>query len=256
MSSTKTSFGFLTVAFLMLWLPVGQHPFLFDHWMKIGTFMAPFLLFLVFAGRDVDTSVHADTRFLSVLMLVFYIIHQFEEHWIDVFGNIYAFQGYLNDTLRKLLGTVDPNIILITKTDIFVINTSLVWLVASLAILSAPKTTFPALCMASIIFINALSHIISGLRDLSYNPGLATSVLVFLPFAIWFYRSVLERHITNRKQILLALGWAFIGHAILIAGLILKNHLGYISPTGYYAALVVWSVVPLIVEPTTTHKAD
>ncbi|MEO1649399.1 MAG: HXXEE domain-containing protein [Pseudomonadota bacterium] len=256
MSSSKAPVGFLIVAFLMLWLPLGQHQFLYDHWMKVGTFMAPFLLFLAFAWRTIDTPLDTDTKLLSALMLVFYIIHQFEEHWIDVFGNIYAFQGYLNTTLRSNLGSADPSINLITKADIFVINTSLVWLAACIAIFNAPKNLFPALCIVGIIFINALSHIVSSLRDLHYNPGLVTSVLIFLPFALWFYRAAVKRQVASRKHILLGLGWALIGHVILIAGLIMKNHLGYISPTGYYAALLIWSVVPLTVDVPGSDKAD
>ncbi|MEM7621242.1 MAG: HXXEE domain-containing protein [Pseudomonadota bacterium] len=248
MSKTKASFGFLILAFAMLWLPLGQHDFLYDHWMKLGTFMASFLLFLAFTIRNPDTPIQSDIRLLSVFMMVFYIIHQFEEHWIDVFGNIYAFQTYLNGTLQGFLSITDPDINLITKADIFVINTSLVWLVACIAIVNAPKNIFPALCMAGIILINAISHSVSALRDLAYNPGLLTSIVIFIPFALWFYQAILNQHLANRALILWALGWAFVGHIILMAGLVLTNHFALIPPIGYYTALVIWSVVPIFVK--------
>ncbi|MEL6896643.1 MAG: hypothetical protein AAFP90_11115 [Planctomycetota bacterium] len=38
--------------FGMLWDPLGQHKFLIQHWMKVGKFMAPFLLTVAFAFFD------------------------------------------------------------------------------------------------------------------------------------------------------------------------------------------------------------
>ncbi|MEO0444103.1 MAG: HXXEE domain-containing protein [Pseudomonadota bacterium] len=250
MNNSKASLIFLILAFVMLWFPVGQHALLYDQWMKLGVFMSPFLLFLAFAGRNVDISIKSDTRLLSVFMLVFYIIHQYEEHWIDIFGNLYAFQGFLNGTLTGLLGVADPAVSFITKADIFVINTSLVWLVACLAVLCAPKNIFPALCMAGIILVNALSHGISGLRDFAYNPGLLTSMVIFIPFALWFYPMVLNQNIASRTVILWALAWAFVAHVILMVGLVLTNHIGLVSSMVYYAALILWSIVPTLIKPS------
>ncbi|MEM7621320.1 MAG: HXXEE domain-containing protein [Pseudomonadota bacterium] len=244
MIHSKTPLGFLILAFAILWLPLGQHHFLHDHWMKLGTFMAPFLLFLTFTVRDNAKPIQSDVMVLSVFMMVFYIIHQCEEHWIDIFGNIYAFQTYLNGTLQRLLGITNPDTTLITKADIFVINTSLVWLVACIAIANAPKNIFPALCMAGIILINSISHSVSALRDFAYNPGLVTSIVIFIPFALWFYRAILKQRLANHKLILWALVWAFVAHIILMAGLVLTNHFMLIPPIGYYAALIIWSVVP------------
>ena len=42
----------LAFAFVLLWVPMGQHAFLFAHWMKLGTFMAPFLVFVAMATRE------------------------------------------------------------------------------------------------------------------------------------------------------------------------------------------------------------
>ncbi|MEM9103631.1 MAG: HXXEE domain-containing protein [Pseudomonadota bacterium] len=244
MTDSKAPSGFLLLAFAMLWFPLGQHNFLYDHWMKLGVFMAPFLLFLAFTGRDSDIPTQHDTRLLSVFMMVFYIIHQYEEHWIDLFGNVYAFQGYLNSTLQRLLNVNLPDVSLITQADIFVINTSLVWLVACIAIISAPQKIFPALCMAGIILINAISHGVSALRDFAYNPGLLTSIVIFIPFSLWFYLEMLKQKRADRQLVLWALCWAFVAHVLLMAGLVLTNHVQLIPPIGYYTLLIVWSVIP------------
>lgn len=51
MGSSRLSLVSLFVLFSMLWLPLGQREFLVDAWMKIGTFVAPFILFIFFSCR-------------------------------------------------------------------------------------------------------------------------------------------------------------------------------------------------------------
>ncbi|MEO0604330.1 MAG: hypothetical protein AAF211_23040, partial [Myxococcota bacterium] len=132
--SSRLTGAFVVLAFAMLWVPVGQHDFLIPHWMKVGTFMAPFLLFVASAFRDDDARpAHTDLAVLSVWMLVAYIVHQFEEHWIDVLGNSYAFYDTVNGLLMGVFGVEDGPRPL-TGAGIFVINTSLVWLVGALAL--------------------------------------------------------------------------------------------------------------------------
>ena len=98
----------LGLAFGMLWVPLGQHDFLVANWMKVGTFLAPFLLFMAATFRSPDAKpVHTDLAVLSVWMLVAYIVHQFEEHWIDVLGNEYAFFDTVNALLMGTFGIED-----------------------------------------------------------------------------------------------------------------------------------------------------
>ncbi|MEM6543231.1 MAG: hypothetical protein AAF634_18905, partial [Bacteroidota bacterium] len=72
----------LALLFVMLWLPMGQHDFLIDHWMKIGTYAIPFLGIGIFAFKEAGKSrpLRSDLRFLAVLLLIAYLLHQFEEH--------------------------------------------------------------------------------------------------------------------------------------------------------------------------------
>ena len=68
------------------------------------------------------------------------------------------------------------------------INTSLVWLVGVLAIWRSPKHLFPLIAMASIIVVNGIVHLLAGVVKFQYNPGLLTSIIIFIPLYTWFVR--------------------------------------------------------------------
>ncbi len=99
----------LVTLFGMLWFPMGQYEFLIDHWMKIGTSTVPFLLFGALTMREQNEArlLLADFKMLSVGLLVAYILHQDEEHWIDLFGTRYAFWGSINHLFASLAGCQD-----------------------------------------------------------------------------------------------------------------------------------------------------
>jgi len=48
-----------------------------------------------------------DYRFIGMIMLIAYIVHQYEEHWIDLFGNYYAFYIFNNEFI---LGNLEHQI--------------------------------------------------------------------------------------------------------------------------------------------------
>lgn len=229
----------LVLSFAMLWVPLGQHDFLHAHWMKLGTFMAPFLLF---AGDALDRGEREGwrgPRRLSLLLLVAYIAHQFEEHWVDVEGNVYAFHASVNGLLQSVTGTdVAP----LSPAGIFVINTSLVWLVAALAMWRSHVHVFPALAMVAIVLVNGAAHIALAVVRQAYNPGLLTSVVLFLPAGAFALRALSA----PRRQVAAAMAWGVLAHVIMVGGLVAGNVLGLFPEPVYFAALVLWSVVPIL----------
>ncbi|AMM84295.1 HXXEE domain-containing protein [Martelella sp. AD-3] len=242
------AFIFLAMAFAMLWLPLGQHGFLLTGWMKLGTFMAPFLLFFAFAFSDRPLRFSDDDIGLYALILwIAYIIHQFEEHWVDLFGQVYAFKPYVNmvllDLMRAPAGTPPP----LTDAGVFVINTSLVWLVAALAILSARHHLFPALCMVSIVLVNAVSHVGMAIIQGGYNPGLLTAIVLFFPLSLAVYHRLLKAGIASRREVAASIFWGVIAHIIMFAGLLATGYFQLIPEIVYFALLVIWSVVPCLV---------
>ncbi|MEN0068615.1 MAG: HXXEE domain-containing protein [Myxococcota bacterium] len=242
--SSRSALGFLVATFAMLWVPVGQHAFLVPNWMKFGTFLAPFLLFIAVAFRPANAGpVHRDLRVLSLWMLVAYLIHQFEEHWIDLEGNVYAFHASVNELLMGVFG-LDTGPGPLTPEGIFVINTSLVWLVGAIAVWRAPHHRFPALAMASIIVVNAIAHIGLGIVRLDYNPGLLTSLIVFLPIGGYVYAFVRQANLASTREVLASVAWGVIAHIIMVGGLVLGQIQGLFPESVYFLALGIWSVVP------------
>ncbi|MEO0911886.1 MAG: HXXEE domain-containing protein [Pseudomonadota bacterium] len=247
------SFPFLVLAFTMLWLPVGQYPFLIDHWMKIGTFMAPFLLLVAFAFKQPKSEkASIDFRLASLILLVAYIVHQFEEHWIDIFGNVYAFQGHVNAVLLGALDAPAGAEWPLTKEVIFFINTSLVWLVAALAIWSAPRHVFPALAMMGIVLVNAVAHINTTVTGGGYNPGLLTSLVIFLPLSLTFYVKSVRSGLASLKEVLASVLWAVLAHVVMIAGVLGANWFNLFPEQVYYVLLILWSIVPVFMFRSST----
>ncbi|MEM9301333.1 MAG: HXXEE domain-containing protein [Pseudomonadota bacterium] len=233
----------LVVFFGGIWLPLGQQDFLIEHWMKLGTFLAPVLLF-AFLAADTKAGPRRPAL-VGVLMLVLYIVHQFEEHWIDVRGVHYAFYTSINALLNGVLNEGQSPVEILTPLDIFVINTSLVWLVGLLAILMAPRRRFPLLAMNAIILVNGVTHIVAAVGTRAYNPGLLTSVLLFVPFGLAFYVVSVRAGLADRREVWVSLGWGILAHAIMVGGLIAGRAYSLFPDSVYYLALVLWSIVPL-----------
>ncbi|MGD1888582.1 MAG: HXXEE domain-containing protein [Cohaesibacteraceae bacterium] len=230
------------LAFAILWIPLGQHVFLLEHWMKVGTFMAPFLAFAALAFKSRDTN-WTDARILSLGLLVAYIVHQFEEHWIDIYGQTFAFKPYLNGFLSNLMGQ-QAGTELISDASIFVINTSLVWLVGALASWRGAQHIFAPLCMAAIVVTNGISHLgAAGLAG-GYNPGLLTAVLVFLPLGIFAYIALSKSGAAWAGLVLASLLWGLLAHIIMIGGIVLMNRTDVANEVMFFAALIAWSITP------------
>jgi len=237
----------ITLLFILLWMPMGQYEFLVHHWMKIGTYSIPFIGIGLFAFREKELSPKSNLRFLALLMLVAYIIHQFEEHWVDIYGNVYAFYTFNNNFILTNLGEPDSAIKPLTRESIFIINTSLVWLIGILAILRSPKHLFPFFAMAGIIVVNGFVHIIAGIATQVYNPGLLTSIVIFIPLYFWLTTKL--RHLTEnyKKLVLGGLIWAILAHVIMVAGLLAANWFKIIPEYIYRAILIGWSILPIAV---------
>ncbi|MEM1281349.1 MAG: HXXEE domain-containing protein [Cyanobacteria bacterium P01_H01_bin.152] len=246
MNHSKLAFAAILLLFLMLWAPLGPSEFLVENWMKLGTYAAPLLLFVFFAaGTEKTTSILTDIKLMSVLFLVAYIIHQFEEHWVDLLGERYAFYSDVNQLLLGVLNAQDASIMPLSPESIYVINTSLVWLVGVLAIWRSPDHLFSSLAMAGITLINGMSHIGLGIAKQAYNPGLLTAVIVFLPLAIAFYRAVLTKTADIKVQVIVSVIWAVLAHAIMVVGLLAANWFNLIPEIGYFAILIIWSIIPI-----------
>lgn len=114
----------------------------------------------------------AEPRVAFGLTLLAYLAHQIEEHlWPG------GFRTFANTVMFRTGEDEFP----VSRGGVAFVNITFVWLPLGLATLY-PATLF-ALGMAfvGLTFINALTHIGATARVRRYNPGLVTSLVLFLP---------------------------------------------------------------------------
>lgn len=245
MDNSKIALAALVILFGMLWAPLGQYDFLVQNWMKLGTYGAPVILFVFFSVRTEQIKLNlTNIPLMSVVFLVAYIIHQFEEHWIDLRGEQYAFYKDVNQLLLGVLNAPDSTVMPLTPASIYMINTALVWLIGSLAIWRSSKQLFPTLALAGITLVNGMGHLVLGITKQAYNPGLLTAIVIFLPLAIAFYRAILTEIPENKKLVIASIIWSVLAHVIMLAG-VLTVWYQLISETTYFAILIIWSILPV-----------
>lgn len=138
------------------------------HWVAGALFMGLAFLLLVpvgLAGAE------------RALLLIFlaspvYMLHQVEEHTGD------RFRAYIN-------GTVFGGVQALSVADVLWINLPGVWGLNIAALYAAHFIDVGWGVVAGyLILINGIAHIGMAARFRGYNPGLATGVLIFVPFGL------------------------------------------------------------------------
>ncbi|WGD30666.1 HXXEE domain-containing protein [Ancylobacter sp. WKF20] len=175
-------------------------------WVVAAAFMAGALLALV-------PVLHA--AFALPLLLIFlhspgYMIHQVEEHTGDRFrrfANSIVFGG------REGL----------TVLNVLVINVGAVWGL-NLAALYAAAFVGPGygLIAPYAMLVNALTHLGAAARLKRYNPGLVTSLVLFLPLSLVTLTVIGRDPGTTLAQHGWGLAGALILHALIIASVALR----------------------------------
>lgn len=142
---------------------------LIDDWVYGGA-----LAGLVLCVVAVGLAFRLGTADLAVFLLIpIYMLHQYEEHADD------RFRLFVN----KMLGNGAQ---LLTRADVFLINVPGVWGIYALVFtLALTVDTGIGLIAAYTTLINALVHVAQAVRMRCYNPGLVTSIVLFVPASIW-----------------------------------------------------------------------
>ena len=122
--------------------------------------------------RDAPASEQA----LFAALLVIYMLHQIEEHlWpggFRQFTNAHVFKSGSDHWPLDIGGVA-------------LVNIGYVWLPLALAAVWPGPLRWLGLGWVGLTLINGISHIATSIRFRIYNPGLVTSVVLFLPFTIW-----------------------------------------------------------------------
>lgn len=183
-----------------------QQPYRFTswfvaNWSRAGLPAAIILLALspfLFAGMKLPL-------FLVWLQLPIYMVHQYEEH---AHG---AFQAYIN---RKLAGGKDA----LTTTAIFWINVLGVWaLDLAVLYLAAGVGLWLGLIAIYLTLVNGLLHIGMALLTRQYNPGLWTSLVLFLPVGGYALVDISRAASLSLGEHAASLGIALLIHVLVIA---------------------------------------
>ena len=115
---------------------------------------------------------------LLYLMLPMYQVHQFEEHCHD------RFRLFINNVM---MGGIEA----LTVPATFWINCLGVWVLDFVLFYPAFHINLGwGLGIVYVIIINAITHIMVTVRKRVYNPGVITSVTLFLPLGIWTLHAV------------------------------------------------------------------
>ncbi len=167
-----------------------------EAWVYGGALMVPILLLMapaLLAGQSAGVV-------LSYLSLIAYLAHQYEEHDAD------RFRSFTNTVLAQ--GRAG-----LSHLDVLVINWAGVWLWLALTlVLSAAVSDGWATLALYLLGVNGLVHIGQAAALRRYNPGLVTSVALFLPLCAVFF-AFLE---ASLAQHLVSLAAAIALHAVII----------------------------------------
>lgn len=143
---------------------------LFQNWVYAAPPMALLLLGLYpFIGGEIALQL-----FLS---LPVYLVHQYEEHDDNRFA---AFMNGMVGADKKGL----------SPPSIWVINVIFVWFFLLCVFYLASSNAGWAVMAAYLLAINGLLHLAWAIKFRGYNPGVWTSILLFIPSAAWIFVTI------------------------------------------------------------------
>jgi hypothetical protein len=170
-----------------------------------GGFLAG-LLFLILSPLFVRSWPPAQAA--AFFCLPAYMLHQFEEHDAD------RFRIFMN---RILAGGNDA----LTLPAVFIINVPGVWGVIAVALwLAAFVNPGLALIAVYLPLFNAVIHIAHALITRTYNPGLVTAIVIFLPVCAWCLYAIQQSGDGSFAMHAIGLGSAVAIHAVIAAAVL------------------------------------
>lgn len=184
------------------WLQGFTLDFLYKNWAKMGLLLAIYLVIMLLSFQQSIS----DLVFYAWLTLPLYFAHQFEEHCLPG-----KFKEFFNHHLFH------KTFIPLNEKNVFWINVVLTWVLFPIAAILAQHVGISfGLFLAYFLLLNASIHIISFLVKRKYNPGLVTSVLLFVPAGLYFLHLFHTSHLLHWTNSLIAIGIALILHIAIV----------------------------------------
>ena len=176
-----------------------KHWFL-HNWMYAGIVAGVFL----FAIVPLVVGTWSLPLVLVYLLLPVYMVHQLEEHHDD------RFRSWVNGVMfggRDVLTT--PAVVVINVVGVWGVDLAAVYLAAFVDIGLGLIAVYLAL-------VNGITHIVAAVVKRAYNPGLATSAVLFLPVGLWALVAISATPGVGPADQAIGLGAALLIHAAII----------------------------------------
>jgi hypothetical protein len=106
----------------------------------------------------------------------------------------------------------------VTKGGVCFVNTAIVWIPIGLAALAPQALAWLGFAFVGLSFANALLHLGGLARLRIYNPGVATALLLLLPFSVMVFWTRLASGELSGAEV----GWSILAGVLLhipVAGL-------------------------------------
>jgi hypothetical protein len=169
------------------------------------------------AAGAIDGKAHghpADRRLLLAVPALL-TLHNLEE-LLAMPRALPAVQARLPDAARALL----PSVTLPMFAAALAVATVLPWVFAAMALAGRRGGVFLVLLVQATLLVNVASHLAFAALLRGYAPGLATAVLVNLPFGIHLLRRARREGWTGRRAWSLLLPLALVVHGPVLIGLL------------------------------------
>ncbi|HEY8378475.1 MAG TPA: HXXEE domain-containing protein [Nannocystis sp.] len=201
-------------------MPTSARPEAIDYgWPYAGLALAAVLLAVLFLRRSPVGQPYA-ARFRDPAWLVWaavpmYMLHQFEEHGVDLLGRRYHFQ----QTMCATLGYQDLVACPCDPAFILAVNVPLAWIAGPFYGSLARRFPYLGAAILCTPVINALAHIVPALLRAEYNPGLLTAVVLFVPYCAYALRELRRQGVLDRPRLASIPLLGLAQHAVLLASL-------------------------------------
>lgn len=184
-----------------------------------------------------------DPAWVLPLLWPMYLLHQFEEHGIDLLGRRYAF---LADLCATLGYAGDLAHCPADEATMCAVNVGGCQIAFVTAVVFRRRNPLVAACAWGIPLVNGLLHIAGSLSPPAYRPGLLTSVVLFLPLTLWMLRTVVRAGVVRPAQCVWVVVTGVLAHATLMASLLLVAR-GLVSRDAMLATNVLNGLLPLAI---------
>lgn len=169
--------------------------FIRKHWFQFGFLIAVLLGIIVFFQYKSISSF----RLLLTISFITLLLHQFEEYQLPGY-----FPRMINTVMFK---SKSPDRYPLNTNTALVINVGLGWLLYILAIVFAQQAVWLAIISITISAGNFIAHtFMFNIKGKTlYNPGMLTSVFLFLPITVYFFIFLGSHNLLHLNTLLVGL---------------------------------------------------